>query len=131
MRLYYTGSSHTGGFPLLPEKKALTHNKNRKIESARVEAHHKRTGGGADSGPPLPPHPASPRSERAWGVGGALRRPVRRVGIHYCHQRRASCRSQHQEVFENAGNATGCAGPLQSALGVSGLVMMVGGWTWI
>lgn len=81
------------------------------------------------AGPPLPPHPANPRSERAWGGAerGAPRRPVRRVGIHYCHQRHVSCCSRHQEVFENAGNATGSVGPLQSALAVSGPVMMVWG----
>lgn len=71
MRLYYTGSSHSRGFFfLLPEKKALTHNKNRKMESARVETHYKRVGGGVVSRPRLPPHQASPRRERVGGRGG-------------------------------------------------------------
>lgn len=39
MRLYYIGSSHTGGFSPLPGKKALTHNKTSKMESRRVGRH--------------------------------------------------------------------------------------------
>lgn len=118
MRLYYIGCSHTRGFSFLLGKKALTHNKNRKIESTRVERHYKRTGG-VVSGPRLPPHQASPRSKREkswWGLlGGGWEYISVISGL--------SCRSQRPKVIEDEGNTTGTAGPLQSALAVNGPVM--------
>lgn len=66
MRLYYIGYSHTRIFSLLPGKKALTHNKNRKIESRRVGRHYKRAGG-VVSGPRLPGE-----KELGWEWGGGV-----------------------------------------------------------
>lgn len=80
------------------------------MESARVETHYKRVGGGVVSRPQLPPHQASPRSKRVgggWGGGehtllsSAARFPAARSAgnvIKNEGERERSCRTL---VFED------------------------------